>query len=176
MWLFDVGKSQRVPGRRPRQEMNSCKMGRNSVHPSVHPSIRPSVHPPLAGSQTLLAGSQTLLAGLHTLLAGPLTPPAGPQTPPAVPKTLRASWRGLRAGWRSLRASHKNLKVSQQGLRASQRGADVQTDVWTGGHMYRISPHSTGLHPLSKPLLIKQGKGTADFVMPLGRRKHDLFF
>ena len=87
-----------------------------------------------------------------------------------------ASQLGLRASQQGLRVSQQSLRVSQQGLRASQRGTDVQTDVRIGGRMYRISPHSTGLHPLSKPLLIKQGKGTADLVMPLGRRKHDLFF
>ena len=42
--------------------------------------------------------------------------------------------------------------VHSRGLRASQRG-DVRTDVRTDG----ISPHSTGLRPLSGPLPKKQG-------------------
>ena len=49
--------------------------------------------------------------------------------------------RGLRTSWRGLGAS-------QQGLRASQRGADGRT----GGRTDGISPHSTGLRPLSGPL------------------------
>ena len=40
----------------------------------------------------------------------------------------------------------RGLKASQQGLRASQRG-----DVHMDGRMDRISPHSTGLLPLSGP-------------------------
>ena len=67
---------------------------------------------------------------------------------------LRDSWRGGRASWRSLRASQHGLrasqqgqKASQQGLKASQRG-DGRTYVRTNG----ISPHSTGLRPLSGPL------------------------
>ena len=32
-------------GQQLRQRTKSCRMGRNSVHPSIHPSVRPSVHP-----------------------------------------------------------------------------------------------------------------------------------
>ena len=47
---------------------------------------------------------------------------------------------------------------------------------WMDKQMDRISPNSTGLCPLSGPLLhihvnyqiLKQGKGTPDHMMPLG--------
>ena len=65
-------------------------------------------------------------------LAGPQTLLAGLQTLLTGPQTLRASWRGLRA--------------RQQGLRASHM------DKWMDGRTNRISPHFTGLCPLSGPL------------------------
>ena len=39
--FFDVVKSQKVAGQRPQQGTKSCRMGRNSVHPSARPSARP---------------------------------------------------------------------------------------------------------------------------------------
>ena len=57
--FFDVVKSQRVAGQRPRQGTKSRRRGRNSFCPPVRPSVCP---PLLAGPQTLLAGPQTLRA------------------------------------------------------------------------------------------------------------------
>ena len=111
--LFDVVKSQKVAGQRPRQGTKSCRMGRNS--------IRPSIRFPYKGSDSSWRGQ-------------------------------RASWRGLRSSWRFLRASQRGLRAYQRGLRACQEGwggrMDRQTDVRTDG----ISPHSTGVCPLSGPL------------------------
>ena len=47
----------------------------------------------------------------------------------------------------------------QQEGSEGQLGGDVWTDVCTYGQMYRISPHSTGLCPLSGPLPKKWGWG-----------------
>ena len=41
--FFDVVKSQRVAGQRPRQGTKSCRTGRNSVRPSIYPYVRPYI-------------------------------------------------------------------------------------------------------------------------------------
>ena len=160
--FFAVLKSQRVAGQRPREGTKSCRMGRNSVRPS----IRTSVLPPLAGPHTLLACPQTPPAGPQTLLAGPQTLRARLRGLRACWRGLRACWRGLRACWRGLRAGWRGLRASQQGLRASwrglgasqhglrasQRGAGGRMDGRADGRTDGISPHSTGLCPLSGPL------------------------
>ena len=76
----------------------------------------------LAGPETPLAGPQAALASPHSSRAGSQTPQAGPQTPLAGPRPF---WQALNPQWMGGR-----------------------TDVRT----YGISPHSTGLRPLSGPL------------------------
>ena len=78
-----------------------------------------------------------LLAGPQTLLASPRTPPAGPRTPQNDPQGLMANQQGLR--------------ISQYGSE-SQPKKDGQTDGQTDRQTYGISPHFTGLCPLSGPL------------------------
>ena len=55
--FFDVVKSQRVAGQRPRQGTKSCRMGRNSVRPSIHLSICPLSRGQLCGSEGVPEGS-----------------------------------------------------------------------------------------------------------------------
>ena len=78
--FFDVVKSHRVAGQRPRQGTKSCRMGRNSVRPSVRPSARPSIRPPPAGLQGLKgqpAGSEGQPAGSEGQPAGSEGQPEG---------------------------------------------------------------------------------------------------
>ena len=64
--FFDVLKSQRVAGQRPRQGTKSCKIGRNSVRPSVLPSVCLLVHP-WACQRALRARCRVLRANLRGL-------------------------------------------------------------------------------------------------------------
>ena len=80
---------------------------------------------------------------------------------------LRATWKGLRpthqglgASWRALRASQRGMRATKQGLRASQVGMYK----WS----YRISPHSTGLCPLSGPLPEKEDMNPSVSASPPG--------
>ena len=120
-----------------------------SNHPSIHLCICPPVHPPplwLALRPCWLALRPRWLA-LLTLRACWRGLGAGW-------RGLRAGWRGLRAGWRGLRASQQGLRASRQGLRASRQGlrTSQRGDGQTDGRTFGISPHSTGLCPLSGPL------------------------
>ena len=125
-----------------------------SVCPSVRLSVRLSV-PPLAGPQTLLAGPQTPPAGPQTPLAGPQTPLAGPQTPLAGPQTLPAGHQTPWAGPQTPLAIPQTPLAGLQTPTASEpfgRPMDGSTDRQMDGWTYGISPHSTGLCPLSGPL------------------------
>ena len=83
--FFDVVKSQRVAGQRPRQGTKSCRMGRNSV--SLY--IRPPIRFPYKGSESSWRGQRASWRG------------------------LRASWRCLRASQRCLKACQRSLKSCQ---------------------------------------------------------------
>ena len=101
--------------------------------------VRPSVRTSVCSPlrlQTWLTGVQAWLAGPQAWLAGPQAQLAGPQA------------------WLD-----------------GPEGGDVRTYVQTNGK----SPHSTGLRPLLRPLpkrqrsmqiKVKQGKGTADHLIP----------
>ena len=74
------------------------------------------------------------------------------------------------------KGSQGQLKGSEgqpAGLEGQPAGSEGQpeggcTDVCTYGRTYRISPHSTGLRPLSGPVPKKQGHRTADLMMLFG--------
>ena len=116
---------------------------------AVLKSQRVAGQQPREGTKSCRMGRNSVRPSVHPLVH-----------PWACQRALRARWRVLRANLRSLRG----LRVSWRSLRASQGGTYGQTDRRT----YGISPHSTGLRPLSGPLPKKQGKGTADLMMPFG--------
>ena len=61
--FFDVVKSQKVAGQRPRQGTKSCRIGRHSVRSYVHLSICPLSMGQLLGSEGLPGGIEGLLEG-----------------------------------------------------------------------------------------------------------------
>ena len=101
--------------------------------PFIRPSVRPSVHSPLWAIQPGLRPSQPGLKS-EAWLAGWLGPSSG--------------WLGLRPCWLGLKPGKLGLGPGKLGLRPgwmAQRGTYGRTDT----RMYRKSPHSTVLCPLS---------------------------
>ena len=89
---------------------------------------------------------------------------------------LRVCQRGLgaaRGAW-GLPERSEGLPEGPEGLPEGpeEAGGDGRTYGRTDGRTdvrtYGISPHSTGLRPLSGPLPKKQGKGTTDLMMLFG--------
>ena len=122
--FFEVTKSQKVAGQRPRQGTKSCRMGRNSVRPyicpSIHLSVHTAIHPNICSSVRCPSkGSEGHLVGSE-----------------ALPERFEALLERFEA-----------LPEGSEGLSGGP-GGDGRTDVRTDG----ISPHSTGLCPLSGPL------------------------
>ena len=102
---------------------------------------------------------------------------------PYVGPPFWPAWEDLRPGWEDLRPDWEDLRPGWEDLRPSW---EALTPGWES--LRRVNgkyPHSTGLRPLLGPCynkenqnptnwktIVKQGKVTADHLMPLG----DWFF
>ena len=77
---------------------------------------------------------------------------------------------GLPERFVALPEGSEGLQEGSEGLSGGQGGGRTYGQMYgcTDGRTDRISPHSTGLHPLLGPLPRRQGKDTADLMMPFG--------
>ena len=137
--LFDVVKSQNVAGQRPQQGTKSCRMGRNSV--------RTYVRPP--------SGWPSDPAGWPSDPAGWLADHSS--CPLDLEGQLEAS-EGLMEGSMAWPEGSEGQPVGSKGQPKGRTYGctDVRTYVCMVVQTYRrtdgISPHSTGVCPLLRPL------------------------
>ena len=141
--FFDVVKSQKVAGQRPRQETKTCRMGKNSVRPSIPPPISPCICPwGLRASQRglraswwgLMACKRGLKAchwGLRACKRGPRArrPTRGALGP------ATGAWGRATGAWtlvrRGLNAYQKGPEGLPQGLEGLPRGPEAGIDAQT---------------------------------------------